>query len=86
MRRDQLSVDGMFLMYCVRISRPDILFVVTYLATKSATPIMDHLAAVKRFFRYLKGTINLALRYAGTTINLCMCADVNHRVLSNGRG
>ena len=76
----------MSLMYCARISRPDILFVVTFLATKSATPTMNHLAAAKRVLRYLKGTIDLALRYAGTTIHLCIYADASHRVHPDGRG
>jgi hypothetical protein len=76
----------MSLMYCARISRPDILFVVTFLATKSATPTMNHLAAAKRVLRYLKGTIDLALRYAGTTIHLCIYADASHGVHPDGRG
>ena len=76
----------MSLMYLARISRPDVLFVVTYLATKSAAPTMSDLTAVKRVLRYLKGTISLALRYSGTKIHIVIYADASHGIYPDGKG
>ena len=44
-------------------SRPDILFIVCLCARFQSDPIEPHLTAVKRIFRYLKGTTNLGLLY-----------------------
>jgi len=44
-------------------SRPDILFSVCLCARFQSDPRESHLTAVKRIFRYLKGTINLGLLY-----------------------
>nr|GEU48640.1 retrovirus-related Pol polyprotein from transposon TNT 1-94 [Tanacetum cinerariifolium] len=50
------------LMY-VMSSRPDIIFATYMCARYQANPNEHHVLAVKRIFRYLKGTINLALWY-----------------------
>ena len=73
-------------MYLAHISRPDVLFVVTFLATKSAGPSELDMIAVKRVLRYLKGTINLALRFVGRTINIVIYADTSHGVHPDGKG
>jgi len=44
-------------------SRPDILFNVCLCARFQSDPREPHLIAVKRIFRYLKGTTNLGLLY-----------------------
>ena len=44
-------------------SRPDIMFATTMCARFQANPKESHLSAVKRIFRYLKSTLNLALWY-----------------------
>jgi len=44
-------------------SRPDILFSVCLYARFQSDPRETHLTAVKRIFRYLKGTTNLGLMY-----------------------
>jgi len=44
-------------------SRPDILFSVCLCARFQSDPRETHLTAVKRIFRYLKGTVNLGLLY-----------------------
>jgi len=44
-------------------SRPDILFSVCLCARFQSAPRESHLTAVKRIFRYLKGTTNLGLLY-----------------------
>ena len=43
--------------------RPDILFSVCLCARFQSDPREPHLTAVKRIFRYLKGTLNLGLLY-----------------------
>ncbi|GKC07965.1 retrovirus-related pol polyprotein from transposon TNT 1-94, partial [Tanacetum coccineum] len=50
------------LMY-LSTSRPDIVFVVCMCARYQAKPIKKHLHAIKRSFRYLKGTIHMGLCY-----------------------
>nr|GFA47734.1 copia protein [Tanacetum cinerariifolium] len=50
------------LMY-VTSSRPDIMFATCMRARYQANPNEHHVSAVKRIFRYLKGTINLGLWY-----------------------
>nr|GEU79754.1 hypothetical protein [Tanacetum cinerariifolium] len=44
-------------------SRPDIMFATCICARYRANPNEHHVSAVKRIFRYLKGTINLCLWY-----------------------
>jgi len=48
-------------------SRPDILFSVCLCARFQSDPREPHLTAVKRIFRYLKGTTNLGLLYKKTS-------------------
>ncbi|GJT94328.1 putative ribonuclease H-like domain-containing protein, partial [Tanacetum coccineum] len=59
---DQTRFRGMVgsLMY-LTASRPDLVFVVCMCARYQAKPTKKHLEAIKRVFRYLKGTINMGL-------------------------
>ncbi|GKA21938.1 hypothetical protein Tco_0707900 [Tanacetum coccineum] len=50
------------LMY-LSASRPDIVFAVCMCARYQAKPTEMHLTAIKRIFRYLKGTIHMGLWY-----------------------
>jgi len=61
---DQKLYRGMIgsLLY-LTASRPDILFSVSLCARFQSDPRETHLTAVKRIFRYLKGTTNLGLLY-----------------------
>jgi hypothetical protein len=61
---DQKLYRGMIgsLLY-LTASRPDILFSVCLCARFQSDPRESHLIAVKRIFRYLKGTTNLGLLY-----------------------
>ncbi|GKD45908.1 retrovirus-related pol polyprotein from transposon TNT 1-94 [Tanacetum coccineum] len=45
-------------------SRPDLIYAVCLCARYQAKPTEKHLNVVKRIFRYLKGTINMGLRYS----------------------
>nr|GEW80477.1 integrase, catalytic region, zinc finger, CCHC-type, peptidase aspartic, catalytic [Tanacetum cinerariifolium] len=66
------------LMY-LTASRPDLVFVVCMYARYQASPTKKHLEALKRVFRYLKGTINWGLWYPkDTAMELTAYADADH--------
>ncbi|GJY44098.1 retrovirus-related pol polyprotein from transposon TNT 1-94 [Tanacetum coccineum] len=66
------------LMYLIS-SRPDLVFVVCMCARYQAKPTKKHLHAVKRIFRYLKGTIDIGLWYSKySCITLTAYADADH--------
>ena len=56
-----------FLSQCTRF---DIAFSVTQVARYMSKPTTQHLAAVKRIFRYLKGTPDLPIVYRSSSKNL----------------
>ncbi|GJV38668.1 retrovirus-related pol polyprotein from transposon TNT 1-94 [Tanacetum coccineum] len=59
--------------------RPDLVFVVCMCARYQAKPTKNHLEAIKRVFRYLKGTINMGLWYPkDTAMALTAYADADH--------
>ncbi|GJW10582.1 retrotransposon protein, putative, ty1-copia subclass [Tanacetum coccineum] len=67
-------------------SRPDLVFVVCMRARYQAKPIEKHLTAIKRVFRYLKGTINMGMWYPRDTgFNLTAFADVGHACCQDSR-
>ena len=60
-------------------SRPDIMFATSMCARFQANPKESHLSAVKRIFRYLKCTPNLALWYPrDSELNLFGYTDADH--------
>ncbi|GJS85525.1 hypothetical protein Tco_0752066 [Tanacetum coccineum] len=66
------------LMYLIA-SRPDLTFDVCMYARYQAKPTKKHLHAVKRIFKYLRGTINRGLWYPkDSSITLTAYADVDH--------
>nr|GFA99394.1 uncharacterized mitochondrial protein AtMg00810-like [Tanacetum cinerariifolium] len=66
------------LMY-VTSSRPDIMFATCMCARYQANPNEHHVSAVKRIFRYLKGTINLGLWYPKDSgFDLTAYSDTDH--------
>nr|GEW91304.1 hypothetical protein [Tanacetum cinerariifolium] len=66
------------LMY-VTSSRPDIMFSTCMCARYQANPNEHHVSAVKRIFRYLKGTINLGLWYPKDSgFDLTAYLDADH--------
>ncbi|GJV04758.1 retrovirus-related pol polyprotein from transposon TNT 1-94 [Tanacetum coccineum] len=77
---DQTRFRGMVgsLMY-LTASRPDLVFAVCMCARKQAKPTKKHLEAIKRIFRYLKGTINMGLWYRkDNAMSLTAYADADH--------
>nr|GEX59061.1 retrovirus-related Pol polyprotein from transposon TNT 1-94 [Tanacetum cinerariifolium] len=62
-----------------RTLRPDIMFSVCLCAHFQEAPKTSHLEAVKRIFRYIKGTTHLGLWYPkGTDIETVIYADSDH--------
>ncbi|GJV50219.1 hypothetical protein Tco_1440431 [Tanacetum coccineum] len=60
-------------------SRPDLTFVVCMCARYQAKPTEKHLHAVKRIFKYLRGTINWGLWYPkDSSISLTAYADARY--------
>nr|GEX93413.1 retrovirus-related Pol polyprotein from transposon TNT 1-94 [Tanacetum cinerariifolium] len=60
-------------------SRPDLVYVVCMCARYQAWPTKKHLHAIKRIFRYLRGTVNRGLWYSkNSAIALTAFADADH--------
>nr|GEX38653.1 uncharacterized mitochondrial protein AtMg00810-like [Tanacetum cinerariifolium] len=60
-------------------SRPDLQFAICMCARYQAWPTEKHIHAVKRIFRYLRGTVNQGLWYPkDSSIALIAFADVDH--------
>ncbi|GJX22943.1 retrovirus-related pol polyprotein from transposon TNT 1-94 [Tanacetum coccineum] len=60
-------------------SRPDLVYVVCMCARYQARPTKKHLHAVKRIFRYLRGTVNQGLWYSkDSAIALTAFIDADH--------
>nr|GEU69401.1 hypothetical protein [Tanacetum cinerariifolium] len=77
---DHIDYQSMIgsLMY-VTLSRPDIMFATCMCARYQANPNEQHVSAVKRIFRYLKGTINLGLWYPKDSgFDLTAYSDADH--------
>nr|GEY58285.1 uncharacterized mitochondrial protein AtMg00810-like [Tanacetum cinerariifolium] len=77
---DTIHYHGMVgtLMY-LTASRPDLTFVVCMCAWYQAKPTEKHLHAVKRIFKYLRGTVNRGLWYPkDSSIALTAYADADY--------
>ena len=79
------------LMYLSVSTRPDIAFAVGSLARFSTKPTKVHWTALKRVFRYLRGTINLGILYSQKGLQECVgfsdadwAGDVNDRKSTSG--
>nr|GEW87923.1 integrase, catalytic region, zinc finger, CCHC-type, peptidase aspartic, catalytic [Tanacetum cinerariifolium] len=77
---DQTWFRGMVssVMY-LTTSRPDLVFSMCMCSRYQAKPTKKHLEAIKRVFRYLKGTINMGIWYPNdTAMALTAYADADH--------
>ncbi|GJR97070.1 hypothetical protein Tco_0269244 [Tanacetum coccineum] len=77
---DSTKYRGMIgsLLYLM-VSRPDIMFSVCFFARFQEAPKTSHLEAVKRSFRYTKGTTNIGLwNLKGTDIETVVYAKSDH--------
>ena len=75
----------MSLMYLARMTRPDILFAVSFLATKSAQPTVGDYDKLKRILSYLKGTASLRMVMSGDDFSLKIFADASYGIHHDGR-
>ena len=74
------------LMYAMLATRPDIAFAVRMLSKHAATPGQEHMTALKRVYRYLRGTSDAHLIFRGDAKNELLgyvdadwAADINDR-------
>ncbi|GJX07990.1 retrovirus-related pol polyprotein from transposon TNT 1-94 [Tanacetum coccineum] len=84
---DQTRFRGIVgsLMY-LTASRPDLVFAVCMCARYQAKPTKKHFEAIKRVFRYLKGTINMGLWYPkDNAMSLTAYADADHAGCQDSR-
>ncbi|GJU52225.1 copia protein, partial [Tanacetum coccineum] len=67
-------------------SRPDLVFAVCMCARYQAKPTKKHFEAIKRVFRYLKGTIHMGLWYPkDNAMSLTAYADADHAGCQDSR-
>jgi len=76
----------MKLMYLARLTRPDILLAVTYLATKSANPTRGHWRRVQRVLKYLNNTPNFGVEIHCFDLTLFAYCDASFGSHSDGSG
>ncbi|GJX16017.1 retrovirus-related pol polyprotein from transposon TNT 1-94 [Tanacetum coccineum] len=84
---DQTRFKGMVgsLMY-LTASRPDLVFTMCMCSRYQAKPTKKHLKAIKRIFRYLKGTINMGLWYPkDNAMSLTAYADADRAGCQDSR-
>ncbi|GKA65203.1 retrovirus-related pol polyprotein from transposon TNT 1-94, partial [Tanacetum coccineum] len=75
----KFQISQKFSKVLVTSSRPGLVFNVCMCARYLKKPTKKHLTAVKRVFRYLKGTINMGLWYPKDTgIELTAYTDADH--------
>ena len=65
------------LLHAARATRPDISHAVGVVSKFNSEPTVAHLTAVKRIFRYLKGTLDLVLQYKATETDLMGYSDAD---------
>jgi hypothetical protein len=65
------------LMYAMLCTRPDICYAVGLVSRFQSDPGPIHWKAVKRIFRYLRGTANYSLCYQGSGTDLCGYTDAD---------
>ena len=65
------------LLHAARATCPEIAYAVGIVSKFNAAPTQAHLIAVKRVFRYLKGTIDLKLQYQSDGENLLGYSDAD---------
>jgi hypothetical protein len=75
----------MSLMYIARLTRPDILLPVTYLATKSHSPVNSDWNKLVRVLRYLKGTPTDGITVNCTELQLHCHCDASYGLHPDGR-
>jgi hypothetical protein len=65
------------LMYAMLGTRPDIAFAISVVSRYTSNPTTQHQTAVKRVFRYLRGSVNLRLTFRGDLTFLAGYTDAD---------
>lgn len=77
----------MSLMYLARLTRSDILFATTYLATKSVSPTRGDLRKAKRIVKYISCTVSVGVTFKSqNNMELVVHADASHLLHPEGYG
>jgi hypothetical protein len=76
----------MKLMYLARLTRPDILFSVTYLATKSQHPTVRDWKNAVRIIRYLNGSQNYGIHVNCADLEMYAHCDASYGAHMDGKG
>jgi len=84
--REEFLSLVMTMLFIARMSRYDIMWIVNYLATKSACPSMKYWEAAKRVLRYLKGTLQYHLVLIGSDLTVDIMADASHALHDDSKG
>ncbi len=75
----------MTLMYLARLTRPDLLLPVTFLASRTHCATQQDFQKLKRVLRYLKQTRNKVMTIACKGIELSCSCDASYGIHSDGR-
>lgn len=76
----------MSMMFLARLTRPDILLPVSYLATRSSSPTEEDLGKLMRIARYLNGTRDVGLVYMAPDLRARFYVDASHGIHVDGHG
>lgn len=79
----------MAIMFLARMTRPDLLFTTTVLATHCNNPTVKNMQEVYRILRYIQGTAHYGLTFRGETahrLQPIIYADSSHGLHPNGHG
>jgi len=76
----------MALMYIARMTRPDILFVLTFLASRCECPTEQDMAKLKHVLRYLKRTQKAKRTFSGQSLELTVFADASYGIHPDSKG
>lgn len=76
----------MKLLYLAKRTRPDILFVMSYLATKGQNPELGDLKKLHRVLTYINGTKHLQLTLRPSESNLHMYVDASYAIHQDCKG
>ena len=71
----QLMVGSLLL--AARATHPNIAHAVEIVSKFNAEPTQAHLTTVKRIYRYLKGTLDIALQYKPTSNTIMVYSDAD---------
>ena len=77
--------DVMKLMYLAKRTRPDILFAISYLATRSKDANLEDRKNLDHVFKYLNGTRKLGICFNAESPSLCCYCDASYAIHSDAK-